>query len=110
MNNAIIGKIILAGAMAAAAIAPVAASAHTQAWRFQNEQARIAKGVADGQLTLHEYSKDEANLRAAEQQRQADLKAGNGKLTSAERAQLKTELNHNSSRIWFTKHNREQHR
>ena len=102
MNNAIIGKIILAGAMAAAAIAPVAASAHTQAWRFQNEQARIAKGVADGQLTLHEYSK--------EQQRQADLKAGNGKLTSAERAQLKTELNHNSSRIWFTKHNREQQR
>jgi len=106
MNKAIISKIIMASAMATAMVAPVAASAHTAPWRFENQQDRIRSGVASGQLTWREYSHDEAALHKVEAQRRADLRAGNGSLTSAQRAQLQHELNHNSSRIWFTNHNR----
>ena len=96
----------MAGALATAMIAPVAASAHTAPWRFENQQDRIRSGVASGQMTWREYSRDEAALRQIQAQRRADLRANNGKLSAAQRAQLQTELNHNSSRIWFTNHNR----
>jgi len=73
--------------------------------RVADQQARIANGVASGQMTRGEYASSEAHLRAINAQRRSDLRANGGKLTAGEHAQLNRELNRNSSRIYFDKHN-----
>jgi hypothetical protein len=106
--NAIISKSILgAGAIAAFALAtfPLAASAGEVHNRVGNQQARINQGVRGGQLTQGEYDRDENHLDRINAQRRADLRANGGSLTGAEKGQLNRELNRNSDRIYFTKHN-----
>jgi len=73
--------------------------------RVDTQQQRINQGVASGQLTHHEAAVDESHLRADERQRNADLRANGGHLTPAEKAHLNHNLNHNSARIYRTKHN-----
>ena len=73
--------------------------------RVDNQQARIAQGVRDGQMTRGEYFDTESHLRDIEAQRNADLRADGGRLTPGDRAQLNRELNRNSNRIDFDDHN-----
>jgi hypothetical protein len=105
--NAILTKTLATvAAVGAFAVAALPASAG-QVWnRVENQQDRIQQGVRSGQLTRGEYSRDEAHLRAINAQRRADLRRNDGHLTPAEQARLNRELNRDSNRIYFTKHNR----
>ena len=106
--NALFSKSILtAGALAAFALAtvPLAASAGEVGNRVANQQARINQGVASGQLTLGGYDRDENHLDRINAQRIHDLKMNGGFLTPGEKWNLNHELNNNSNRIYFTKHN-----
>lgn len=107
--NALLSKIVLtAGALAAFAVAtvPIAASAGEVSNRVHNQQARIDRGVASGQLTGREFFRDENHLARINAQRRFDLRQNGGRLTPGEQFHLNRELNHNSNRIYFTKHNR----
>jgi hypothetical protein len=73
--------------------------------RVQRQEDRIRNGMASGQLTRAEYGRDSARLQQIDAQREADLKANGGTLTTAEKAQLDAELDSNSTRIDTTRHN-----
>lgn len=73
--------------------------------RFNDQQQRIDQGLASGQLTGREAARDESHLRYDERERNRDLRANGGHLTPAEKVQLNRQLNHNSRRIYNTKHN-----
>jgi multidrug resistance efflux pump len=107
IKQAIIGKLLL-GALTASIIVvgSLPAQAGEVGKRVENQQDRIAAGVKDGQMTFGEYKQTETDLDRINAQRKADLQANGGKLTSAERSQLNHELNNNSERIYFDKHNR----
>lgn len=105
--NALFSKSILpAGALAAFAVAlfPLAASAGEVHNRVNNQQQRIDQGVASGQLTRGEYDRDENHLDRINAQRDRDLSKDGGHLTAGQYHQLNRELNNNSNRIYFTKH------
>jgi hypothetical protein len=106
--NALLSKIILtAGALAAFAVAtvPLAASAGEVSNRIHNQQARIDQGVASGQLTGREYFRDQSHLAHINAERRFDLRENGGRLTPGEKFRLNRQLNNNSNRIYFTKHN-----
>jgi hypothetical protein len=106
--NSSIGKIILtAGAVAAFVVAalPSGAQAGEVGNRARVQQARINQGVRNGSLTYREYAHDESHLARINAQRRFDLYKNGGSLTPAERARLNGELNVNSGRIYYTKHN-----
>jgi phage terminase Nu1 subunit (DNA packaging protein) len=71
--------------------------------RQQNEAARINQGVASGELTKGEAR----TLRTEQRGIQAEKKAfkADGKVTAAERAQLRRDQNIASKRIYKKKHN-----
>jgi hypothetical protein len=107
LTKALFGKVLiatLAGGILASSL-PLAASAGEVANRVENQQARIAAGVHNGQLSPREYVNDEAHLRAINAQRRLDLARNGGHLTAYQKAQLNRELNNNSARIYRTKHN-----
>ena len=97
-------KLFSAALVAAVLALPLAASAGQVQSRIENQQDRINRGVASGQLTHHEYSVDEHRLNTIRAQRNNAL--DNHDLTTAERAKLNRELNRNSNGVYFTKHNR----
>ena len=106
-KHAIIGKLIL-GAMAAGLFLTSAlpAAAGEVQKRVENQTDRIDQGVHSGQLTNGEYTSVDNGLDHIQAQRRADLKANDGHLTSAEYKQLNRELNRESDKIYFDKHNR----
>jgi hypothetical protein len=99
-------KIVIITAALAALVAPLAASAGEVGNRVENQQDRIQQGVRSGQLTFGEYRNDERHLDKINDQRKFDLRHDGGHLTAGQHAQLNRELNNNSGRIYFTKHNR----
>jgi hypothetical protein len=99
-----LAKQLVAGGALALLMCGVAQAGEVQQ-RFDDQQARIAHGVRDGQLTRGEYFATESHLRGIEAQRNADLRADGGHLTRADVAQLNRELNRNSNRIYFDNHN-----
>ena len=104
-----VGKGLTAGAAVALLVSAlplaVLSKPSQPAPRIHNQQQRIQQGVKSGQLTQAEYRRTEARLQAIRQQRQAYLRTNDGRLTAAERSKLNRELNGNSNRIYFTKHN-----
>jgi hypothetical protein len=105
--NALLSKIILGtGSLAAFALAtvPLAASAGEISDRVANEQARIDRAVANGQITRHDYFLVENRLHRINAQRDFDLRMNGGRLTPGERFQLNRELDNNSNLIAFTAH------
>jgi hypothetical protein len=113
MNTQSLRTLVALGALTAACAAPLAAGAvptphryTTVPSRVENQRDRIQQGVKSGQLTFAEYMRARASLRSIQQQRMRDLRANDGTLTAAQRAQIRHRLNVNSSRIWFLKHNR----
>jgi hypothetical protein len=78
--------------------------------RKENQQDRIANGVASGQLTAGETAnleRKEANLNS---ETRTDRQANNGQLTAPEKAQINRQQNRLSQNIYNDKHNAaEQH-
>jgi hypothetical protein len=95
-------KLALAIGLAAVALPASAGEVHN---RVGDQQARINQGVKSGQMTRGEYDRSEDHLRAINAQRKADLRANGGHLTAGEHAKLNREMNRNSNRIYFDKHN-----
>jgi hypothetical protein len=107
--NAFLSKSILGictAALVGATMLPLAASAGEVNNRVDRQQARIDRGVADGQMTRREFDRTESRLDRIDAQRERDLRANDGHLTPGERGQLNRELNRNSRAIYFDNHNR----
>jgi hypothetical protein len=106
--KALFSKIVLSAAAVAAlgfTMHPTASQAGEEWNRVHRQQQRINKGVADGQITAHEYALREKQLRAVNAQRRADLAANGGHLTGQEQHTLNQRLNNSGRNIYFNKHN-----
>jgi hypothetical protein len=73
--------------------------------RRDNQQQRIANGVASGQMTPAETAKAENHESNINHQVAADRKANGGTLTPAEHQKINKEQNHASKQIHEDKHN-----
>src|ERR1700758_4068967 len=85
--------------------APEAKPKPTVAQRKENQQDRIANGVASGQLTAGETANLEKKEAAINKETAADRAANGGKLTSQEKAQVNRQQNRVSKQIYADKHN-----
>lgn len=100
-------KVLTLAALAGLAFATAAAPSFAQGvnQRETNEQQRINQGVRSGALTPGEAARDERHLTSIEDQT-ARMRARNGGvLTPRERRLEQRRLNHESRRIYRTKHN-----
>ena len=77
--------------------------------RAENQQDRIANGVASGQLTAGEAAKIEQHEANMQKEVAADRAANGGKLTPQERRQVNRQQNRSSRAIYRQKHDA-QHR
>jgi DNA invertase Pin-like site-specific DNA recombinase len=73
--------------------------------RQANQQARIAEGVENGQLTPRETARLERKEARIRREIRRDRAANGGKLTPAEKAKINREENRTSRRIYRAKHN-----
>jgi len=71
----------------------------------QNQQERIAQGMKSGQLTAGESTKLENEESNINKERHQDIQANGGKLTQAERNQIKQQQKQVSKQIYKDKHN-----
>lgn len=101
-------KIIVAGALLASLVAPLAANAGEVEKRLHHETARIDQGVRNGSLTYGEYQRLDNEEDRIQAQRHRDLR--DGRLSRAEYRQLNREENRLSDRIYFEKHDRQHQR
>ncbi len=104
-------KTLVATALLASLIAPLAASAGEVQNRINHENSRINQGVRSGSLTRGEYQRLDNGADRMQAERNRDLRSNNGRLTSSEHRSLNRQENRLSDRIYFDKHNRaRQHR
>ena len=89
----------------AAAVAQTAPPPGTAGQRKANQQARIAQGVKNGQLTAHQTSNLEARETSVNKEERNMRAANDGKLTAADRAALNNRQNKISNSIYKDKHN-----
>jgi hypothetical protein len=89
----------------AAAVAQTAPPPGTAGQRKANQQARIAQGVKNGELTAHETGNLEAREASVNKEERAMRAADNGKLTAADRTALNNRQNRISNSIYKDKHN-----
>jgi hypothetical protein len=102
-------KALVATALLAALVAPLAASADGRVeQRIDNQQKRINQGVRNGSLTYREYHRLDNGLDRIQAQRARDLR--DGRLSPAEYRQLNREENRLSDRIYYQKHDRQHQR
>lgn len=73
--------------------------------RRQNQQDRIANGVASGKMSAGEAARTERRETVINGEVKADRAANGGKLTPAERARLNRQQNTTSKQIYTEKHN-----
>lgn len=73
--------------------------------RKENQQDRIANGVASGELTAGETANLEKKESAINQEERDMRKLDNGKLTAADKATLNQQQNQLSQQIYQDKHN-----
>jgi hypothetical protein len=100
-----LAKTLLATALFASFVAPLAASAGEVQNRIHHENARIDQGVHNGSLTYGEYRRVDGSLDHIQAERNRDLRRDDGHLTGAQARSLNRQENHLSSRIYFDKHN-----
>lgn len=98
-------KTLLATALFASFVAPLAASAGEVENRVHHENARIDQGVRNGSLTYGEYHRLDNGLDRIQAERNRDLRRDDGRLTAAQHRTLNRQENNLSSRIYFDKHN-----
>ncbi len=99
-------KTLLATALFASFVAPLAASAGEVENRIHNENARINQGVRNGSLTYGEYHRLDNGADRLQTERNRDLRRDDGHLTAAQDRSLNRQENNLSDRIYFDKHNR----
>ena len=99
-------KTLIATALLASLVAPLAASAGEVEQRIDNQQQRINQGVRSGSLTYGEYQRLDNREDHIQAERNRDLRRNDGHLTPAEYRQLNRQENRLSDRIYFDKHNR----
>jgi len=92
--------LIAAGALLTAAI-----YGQTVDQRRENQQDRVAQGIASGQLTPGETARIERQEAGVNRQIHQDRVANGGTLTPAERQQVNREQNGMSGEIYRDKHN-----
>lgn len=93
------------GGSAAPTPAPAEKPKPTIGERKENQQDRIANGVASGQLTAGETAKLEKQQQGIHRQVSADRKANGGKLHASQRQQINRQQNAASRNIDRKKHN-----
>ncbi|MFC5437472.1 hypothetical protein ACFPME_12985 [Rhodanobacter umsongensis] len=93
-----------AGAMASAATVPGHPRVNEVSRRIDNQQARIAKGVANGSITGKQAARDERRDANIAQRESADEAKHNGHLTKAETRRLNRAENRNSRAIHRQRH------
>jgi hypothetical protein len=98
-------KTLLATALFASFIAPLAASAGEVENRIHNQNARIDQGVRNGSLTYGEYHRVDSRLDHIQAERNRDLRRDDGHLTRSQDRTLNRQENNLSGRIYFDKHN-----
>jgi hypothetical protein len=106
---------LMSAALAAFALPVVAQSTQTSSStpvtgqtireRKENQQDRIADGVASGQLTAGETANLEKKESSLNQEERDMRKLDNGKLTAADKATLNQQQNQLSNQIYQDKHN-----
>jgi hypothetical protein len=98
-------KTLLATALFASFVAPLAASAGEVENRIHHENARIDQGVHNGSLTYGEYRRVDGRLDQIQAERNRDLRRDDGHLTRSQDRTLNRQENNLSGRIYFDKHN-----
>jgi hypothetical protein len=73
--------------------------------RRQNQQQRIANGIASGKMNAAEASKVEKHEAAINQETRVDRTINGGKLTTGEKKQINQQQNGVSKKIYQDKHN-----
>jgi hypothetical protein len=73
--------------------------------RKENQQDRIANGVANGSLTPHETANLERKEAAVNRETRRDRTQNGGNLTNKEKAQVNRQQNKLSRNIYRDKHN-----
>jgi hypothetical protein len=73
--------------------------------RKENQQDRIANGVANGSLTPHETANLEHKEAALNRETRRDRRQNGGNLTNKEKAQVNRQQNRLSRNIYRDKHN-----
>jgi hypothetical protein len=73
--------------------------------RKENQQDRIANGVANGSLTPHETANLEHKEAAINRETRRDRRQNGGNLTNKEKARINRQQNHLSRNIYRDKHN-----
>lgn len=73
--------------------------------RKENQQDRIANGVANGSLTPHETANLENKEAALNRETRRDRRQNGGNLTNKEKAQINRQQNRLSKNIYRDKHN-----
>ena len=72
--------------------------------RQENQQDRIANGIASGKLNAGQTARLEKNEAAVNQEVRTDRKLNGGHLTGAEKAQVNRQQNRMSRNIYHAKH------
>jgi hypothetical protein len=72
--------------------------------RAENQQDRIANGIASGKLKAGQTAKLEKNEAAINKEVKTDRSANGGKLTAAEKKQVNQQQNQASRKIYRAKH------
>ena len=100
-------KTLTLAMLAAAALTMAAAPSFAQTinQRETNQQQRINQGVRSGELTPGEAAHDERHLTSIEDQTARERARNGGRLTAQQRVHEQRRLNHDSRRIYRTKHN-----
>ncbi len=105
---------ILAALLVVAPVVSVAgASAQTTTYnqrhsiqaRQNNQQARLAHGVQDGQITQKGAARAEANQAKIASEKHTDRAADNGHLTAQDRHQIARQQNRDSRGLYDRNHN-----
>ncbi len=99
-------KAIIATALLASFVAPLAANAGEVQNRLNHEQQRIDQGVRNGSLTYGEYRRLDNGQDRLQAERNRDLRRDDGHLTAAQYRRLNRQENNLSDRIYFDKHDR----
>src|SRR5450631_1663326 len=92
--------------MVAATVTLMGAAAQTNQvnQRKENQQDRIANGVASGKLSAGQTARREKGATDLNQEVKADRSANGGKLTPAEKKQVNQQQNQMSRKIYRDKH------
>ncbi len=98
-------KLALSTMVAAVVVTGALAQAPEVNKRMENQQDRIAQGVASGQLTPRETAKLERQEARIHREVRRDRAANGGHLTAREKARVNRQLNRESARIYNKKHN-----